>query len=90
MRRAARHRVAEPVPYASGCTSLAFSQDGRQIATAHDDSIVRRWEAATLDALTPALRHDAPIESVAFSPKDDFVATASAAVARQTRPWQLR
>ena len=59
-------------------TALAFSADGRTLASGHDDGKVRFWDAAT----QKFVRRDqgppepVPVSAIAFSPSGEFVATA--------------
>jgi WD40 repeat protein len=60
-------------------TSVAFSPDGKHIATASADKTVKEWDAAS-DAKPPLTLpgHSAAVLSVAFSPDGTRLATASA------------
>ncbi|MCB8984024.1 MAG: hypothetical protein H6659_09375 [Ardenticatenaceae bacterium] len=49
-------------------TAVAFSPDGRFIATSSSDTSVRLWDAATGQTLYMLEDHDRPVTDVAFSP----------------------
>ena len=57
--------------------SVAFSPDGRMIATGSDYNVARLWDAATGRELKVLEGHSDDVYSVAFSPDGRTIATAS-------------
>jgi WD40 repeat protein/serine/threonine protein kinase len=60
-----------------GVLGVAFSPDGRRLASAGEDKTVKVWEATTGREMWTSLRHTAPVQAVAFSADGRFLASAS-------------
>lgn len=61
-----------------GCDvhALAFSPDGRLLATACGDATARLWDVSRGSLLSAPLCHDEPVRDVAFSPDGSQIITA--------------
>ncbi|MFI9289030.1 WD40 repeat domain-containing protein [Streptomyces werraensis] len=72
-----------------GTRSLAFSPDGRFLATANDTAEVRLWDATTGEcAGDPLTGHGDGVRSLAFSPDGRLLATTGRD--RVVRLWDMR
>ena len=66
-----------PLSHNDWVRSVAFSPDGKTLATGCDDDGARLWSADNGTFLGAALRHRGPVNRVAFSPDGKTVLTAS-------------
>src|SRR5262249_5641488 len=57
--------------------ALAFSKDGRLLASAGEDKTIKLWDAATRKELATLSDHEEPVVQVAFSPDGKRLASAS-------------
>ena len=69
--------VVAPLQHAGAVRSLAFTRDGKTLATACDDQTARLWNTASGLPRGEPMRHRGPVVSVAFSPDDATLVTAS-------------
>jgi WD40 repeat protein len=61
--------------HAGGLESVAFSPDGKLLATSSQDSTVRLWEVETGKVRHTLKGHDGEIDSVAFAPDGKTLAS---------------
>src|SRR4029079_10177412 len=57
--------------------SVAFSADGKQLASGSQDKTIRVWEAVTGKEVRTLMGHTAAVRSVAFSPDGKQLASGS-------------
>jgi WD40 repeat protein len=72
-------RAVASLAVTSPVQCAAFSNDGRILATGHEDGLVRRWEAHSGKAAGSPLRHPGAVTALAFSPDGKRLLTAAGA-----------
>ncbi len=72
-----RPKLLLPTGHASWVLSVAYSPDGKTLATASDDNTARVWDRATGKLLLTLQGHTIIVTSVAYSPGGKTLATAS-------------
>src|SRR5439155_25929109 len=65
-----------PIPrYDAWVTALAFSPNGRTLASASEDTTIRLWGVSSRSALRQFKGHKAGVKCVIFSPDGDIIAS---------------
>src|SRR5690606_8395997 len=67
-------------------TGVAFSPDGKLLASSSEDETARLWNVAEGKEIRALGEHEYPVQAVAFSPDGALVATAAGDETRVTRP----
>lgn len=65
-------------PLADGCSNVAFSPDGKLVAHAGLDHVVRLWDTATGKSVAEFRGHTSNVHCVAFAPNGRWLASGSA------------
>jgi WD40 repeat protein len=70
-------------------SAVAFSKDGRFLATGSADNVVRVWDTSASEKLVRTFHgHDHQITALAFSPDGEFLASAS--MDQNVRLWNMQ
>lgn len=70
-------QAPDQVHHLQGTTAIAYSNDGRVLASGGADGMLKVWNAASGEPLHAITAHEAPISGVSFSPDGQLVATSS-------------
>jgi len=73
--------------HSDGVGALAFSPDGRMLASAARDVTVKLWDVASGALLATLIGHTKEVNGLAFAPDGKMLATT--ALMETTRLWQL-
>ena len=82
------HSLEAIFPHDEAVINVAFSPDGKLIATASVDKTARLWDAATGEGRGIYLRHDLDVHEVAFSPDGSRILTAG--YDKTARLWETK
>jgi WD40 repeat protein/serine/threonine protein kinase len=74
---AAEKMLERTLGHAGAVVGLAFSDDGRRLATASADRTARLWDVAKGTPLSAAIVHQAPLTAIALDPDGKLAVTAS-------------
>jgi WD40 repeat protein len=80
-------RTPAPSWHEDVVTSVAFSPDGRLLATASEDKTVKLWQAGTWRNVQTIIGHTRAVSTVAFSPDGRWLASGS--VDKTIRIWDV-
>jgi WD40 repeat protein/serine/threonine protein kinase len=75
--RRLRYRNLPPLRHEASVTDVAFSRDGRHIASVDRDGVLKVWDVQTGRDILRIQAHDKPAHCVAFSPDGHSLASGS-------------
>ncbi|HEU4507742.1 MAG TPA: caspase family protein [Pyrinomonadaceae bacterium] len=74
---ASGREIATIKGHGRGVSKVAFSRDGKFLASGGTDNTIKIWDLATRSVLSTLTGHTAPIESIDFTPDGRMLASAS-------------
>jgi WD40 repeat protein len=81
-------RMVSELRFGGDTTAMAFSPDGRYLASGHADGIIRLWETRNGHELARLEHHIASVTGLAFSCQGNWLASAS--YDQSVRLWLVR
>jgi WD40 repeat protein/serine/threonine protein kinase len=85
--RGLRYRKVPPLRHEADVYDVAFTRDGRQLASIDDNGVAKVWNVQSGREVFRIQAHDKPAECVAFSPDGHYLATGSRD--RSIKIWDL-
>jgi len=67
--------LGEPIPLSGGVRGLAFSTDGKRLASAYLDGTAQIWDVETRQAIGGPMEHPADVRAVDVSPDGNLIVT---------------
>jgi WD40 repeat protein len=74
---ATQKEITKPQGHSNKVKSVAFSPDGKYLASGSNDMMVKLWSVESQKELTTLLGHKDSVFSVAFSPDGKYLASGS-------------
>jgi WD40 repeat protein len=69
--------VVQQIGHSSPLEALAYSPNGRLVASGSNDNMVKLWDVATGREMRTFVGHSQPVKAVAFSPDGNYLASGS-------------